>query len=290
MTNFFRNDNLSSELLIVTGVSGAGKSSALGALEDLGFEAIDNVPIYLLGRLISPGSFSENLAIGIDIRTRDFNSEKVLLAIENLISQFTQNVSILFLDCDDEILLRRFKETRRRHPLAVNKTIAEGINDERRLLKKLKERSDTIIDTSEMVLGNLKETIILNFKNQGYNNLSIFLMSFGYRNGLPRNADLVFDVRFLKNPFYDLKLKELDGKNTLVAQYIREDVDFNPFYNKLTELLEILVERYQKEGKNYLTIAFGCTGGRHRSVYMAETLALWFKNQQQSVQVQHRDL
>lgn len=277
-------------LLIVTGVSGAGKSSALGSLEDLGFEAIDNVPISLLGRLLNTGEIPNQLAIGIDIRTRDFDSESIKDKVDGLVSKASTNVSILFLDCDDEILLRRFEETRRRHPLAIDRPVADGLKQERILLKKLRSHADIILDTSDMVLADLKGSIISHLTSAEKDRLTIFITSFGFRNGLPRDADLVFDVRFLKNPHYDLSLRSLNGTNKLISEFIRSDDGFEPFFCKLTELLEILLHRYETEVKNYLTIAFGCTGGKHRSVFLAETLSDWFKKGNQLAQIRHRDL
>ncbi len=276
--------------LLITGVSGAGKSSALKALEDIGFEAIDNVPISLLERLVTPSDLLSHLAIGVDIRTRDFDENRMLSKIDSLAQQFDLTFSILFLDCLDEILLRRFAETRRRHPLAIDRPVIDGLRHERGLLKKIKSRADIIIDTSDMVLSDMKSIISSHFTTTGKRGLSIFINSFGYRNGLPRTADLVFDVRFLRNPHYDINLRALDGRDKDVTAYITNDEKFPQFYGKLIELLEFLLEQYESEGKNYLTIAFGCTGGKHRSVFLAEKIALWLKKRDQLVIVRHRDL
>ena len=278
------------QLLIITGVSGAGKSSALRASEDIGFEAIDNVPISLFGRLVTTGDLSTPLSIGVDIRTRDFNADTVLTKIDAIASKLETAISILFLDCDDEVLLRRFEETRRRHPLAINRSVIDGLKNERQLLKKLRNQADIILDTSEMKLGDLKIQISNHCNSIQKNKLSIFITSFGFRNGLPRNADLVFDVRFLKNPHYDLGLRALTGENQAIAEFITSDKSFSIFFKKLTNLLNFLLKCYKDEGKNYLTISFGCTGGKHRSVFVAEKLAEWLKNRNHVAQVHHRDL
>jgi len=278
------------KILLVTGVSGAGKSSALKSLEDMGFEAIDNVPISLLGRLVAPGEFPENTAIGVDIRTRDFDAGAFLAQVDTLTEKGRVDVSVLFIDCDDEILIRRYEETRRRHPLAMDRPVSDGIRHERALMKPLRERATVIMDTSDMALADMKRFLDGHFGTANEGGLSVFVTSFGFRNGLPRDADLVFDVRFLKNPHYDLTLRPLTGKDSAVGDYIRTDEGFGPFLDKLKELLELLLERYAAEGKSYLTIAIGCTGGHHRSVFTAESLVDWLKARNLTVQIRHRDL
>ncbi|NQW01089.1 MAG: RNase adapter RapZ [Rhodospirillales bacterium] len=278
------------QIILVTGVSGAGKSSALKALEDLGYEAIDNVPVSLLDRLVGPGDFETHTAIGIDIRTRDFDADAVLAKIAGITTGLGTDIEPLFLDCEDEILVRRYEETRRRHPLAQDRPVSYGIHQERQLLLPLRERSTVLIDTSEMALGDLKRTLEGHFGLKRGAGLSVFISSFGYKNGLPRDADLVFDVRFLKNPYYDLALRPLNGKDQRVADHILKDPGFEPFFDHLTDLLGFLLERYEKEGKSYLTIAIGCTGGQHRSVYTAERLVKFIEDKNYLVQVRHRDL
>jgi RNase adapter protein RapZ len=277
-------------ILLVTGVSGAGKSSALKALEDLGFEAIDNVPISLLGRLVSPGEFPDNTAIGVDIRTRDFDAGAFLAKVDALTEKGGIEVTVLFIDCDDDVLIRRYEETRRRHPLAQDRPVSDGIRHERALMEPLRERATVLLDTSDMVLGDLKRSLDGHFGTASSDGLSVFVTSFGFRNGLPRDADLVFDVRFLKNPHYDLALRSLTGRDKAVGDYIETDEGFQAFMDKLEGLLELLLERYTAEGKSYLTIALGCTGGHHRSVYTAETLGKWLGQRNQTVKIRHRDL
>ena len=280
----------SARILLVTGVSGAGKSSALKALEDLGFEAIDNVPISLLGRLVTPGEFPENTAIGVDIRTRGFDADAFLEEIDTLTAQSGTEVSVLFVDCDDEVLIRRYEETRRRHPLAQDRPVSDGIRHERMVMEPLRARATVILDTSDMSLVDMKRSLDGNFGTASERGLSVFVTSFGFRNGLPRDADLVFDVRFLKNPHYDLNLRPLTGRDKAVGDYIETDDGFAPFLDKLTDLLELLLERYAAEGKSYLTISIGCTGGHHRSVFTAEVLGKWLSDSGRTVQIRHRDL
>jgi len=277
-------------IVLVSGVSGAGKSSVLKAFEDFGFEAIDNVPLKLLERLTAPGDLPNAMAIGVDIRTRDFTSRLLLDQLETLTGRADADVRLLFVDCDDLILGRRFEETRRRHPLAIDRPIADGIRHERRLVHPLRQRADLLIDTTELALGDMKRLLSGHFKLQTENGLSLFITSFSFRSGLPRDADLVFDVRFLKNPHYDDLLKPLTGRDQAVADYINTDTRFENFFNHLTAMLNTLIEGYEAEGKSYLTIAFGCTGGRHRSVFCAEQLTAVLRQDKPSVQVHHRDL
>jgi UPF0042 nucleotide-binding protein len=277
-------------LLLVTGVSGAGKSSTLKMLEDLGYEAVDNLPVSLISRMVSPGEFPQPVAIGIDIRTRDFNATGFLGALNTLVERPDMDVKLLFLDCDDDVLVRRFEETRRRHPLADDRPVSDGLRRERVLMADVQKQANIIVDTSEMALADLKRTLEGHFGLEGEGQLSVFVISFSYRRGLPRDADLVFDVRFLKNPHYDLDLRELSGLDEAVGEFMSADERFQPFFDNLTRLLEPLLIGYADEGKSYLTIAFGCTGGCHRSVFVAEKLARWLDSKDRHLQLGHRDL
>lgn len=290
MNDISREPPEAAPLLLVTGVSGAGKSSALKVLEDLGYEAVDNLPVSLIGRLVAPGDFPHPVAIGIDIRTRDFNSAGFLEELEHLVERSDMDVTLLFLDCDDEVLGRRFKETRRRHPLADDRPVSDGIRRERRLMAPVLNRANITIDTSEMSLADLKRMLKGHFGIEGEDELAIFVTSFSYRLGLPREADLVFDVRFLANPHYDLDLRDLTGLDEAVGRFISADSQFQPFFDDLTRLLGPLLGGYAAEGKSYLTIAVGCTGGRHRSVFVAEKLAQWLAKQDRPTDLRHRDL
>ena len=284
-------------VVLVTGMSGAGKSTALKIFEDLAFEAIDNVPLSLLENLVfgrQKTSYAPEqtrpIAVGVDIRTRDFGVEPFLKRYESLVSEGDVNAKLTFFDCDDEELRRRYEETRHRHPLATDRPVTDGIAHERRLVSALRDRADLVIDTTGMTPGELKAVLKGNFETLPDQGLSIFLTSFSYRRGVPRASDLVFDVRFLLNPHYDEYLKNQTGLHEAVGKFVAEDPSFKEFFDNLTRLIEPLLPRYRSEGKSYLTIAVGCTGGRHRSVYVVEKLALWFENTGQKVQVLHREL
>lgn len=277
------------KLVLVTGMSGAGKSIALKTLEDSGFEAIDNLPLAFLPSVINSGIASKNLAIGSDIRSRDFSIENFI----DIISQFKNNpdidFKILFLDSDDETLRRRFTETRRRHPLALDRTVLDGIHHERALISKLKEKADLLIDTSDTEVADLRNIIISHFA-QKERTLSVVLTSFSFKHGIPREADMLFDVRFLRNPHYDSALRELTGLDKEVGEYIEADIDFADFFKNMTTLISQLLPRYLEEGKNYLTIAIGCTGGRHRSVYTVQKLGKFLEQAGYNLTLRHRDL
>ncbi|MBI2241239.1 MAG: RNase adapter RapZ [Magnetospirillum gryphiswaldense] len=279
----------SGRAVIVTGLSGAGKTSALKVLEDLGYEAVDNLPVTLLSNLMIGGG-ERPLAVGIDIRTRDFGVEPVLAEIDRIMAETGRAVRLLFLDCDDEVLRRRFTETRRRHPLAADRPLIDGIRHERELVSPLKRRADVVFDTSNLAPGEFKRVLSSHFGLDGDRGLMVFVTSFAYREGLPREADLVFDARFLANPHYVPELKPLTGRDQGVADYVSADPAFGDFFDSLTRLLAPLLPRFAAEGKSYLTIAIGCTGGRHRSVYTAERLAQWLKDQGARVELRHREL
>lgn len=284
-------DAASPHLLIVTGLSGAGKTSALKALEDLGYEAVDNLPLSLLSVLVGQvRGLHEPLAVGVDIRTRDFGIGALLDELEALIANPDIDAKLLFLDCDDAILQRRFTETRRRHPLAGDRPLMDGITLERNLLAPLRDRADPVIDTTEKTLGDLHQILEESFGLPHRPGLAIFVTSFAYRHGLPREADLVIDARFLKNPHYDPDLRKLTGKDAAVGASIEADPGFADFFDKLMALLLPLLPRFENEGKSYLTIAIGCTGGRHRSVYIAERLAALLDEGGHRVRLRHRDI
>ncbi len=278
-------------VVLVTGMSGAGKSSALKTLEDMGYEAVDNLPLSLLGTLVRPdGGHRAPLVIGVDIRTRDFGVDSFLAELDHLMDHRDLDVRLLFLDSTDEVLCRRYAETRRRHPLAGDRPVVDGIMHERRLVARLRERADHVIDTTDLVPGALRRLLKGNFALDTPAGLAAFVTSFSYRYGLPREADLVFDVRFLKNPHYEPAFKGRTGLEAPVGEFIATDPGFAEFFDGLTDLLTTLLPLYEREGKSYLTIALGCTGGRHRSVYIAERLAAWLRDQGLRVGINHRDL
>ncbi len=285
------------QAVIVTGMSGAGKSSALKALEDLNFEAIDNVPLSLLEAIITGGQaqlsapgFERPVAVGVDIRTRDFNVDEFLNHLDQITNSLDVHVSMLFIDCDDEVLLRRYEETRHRHPMAMDRPVADGIQRERKLVSLLRQRADLVIDTTGIGPGELKSILQAQFADETKHELTVFVTSFSYRHGLPREADLVFDARFLRNPHYESDLRELSGRDEAVGAFIIKDEAYQPFFENLSQMLEPLMPRFEAEGKSYLTIAIGCTGGRHRSVFVAEQLAKWFDKTGLQAQLNHRDL
>lgn len=281
------------QVVIVTGMSGAGKSSALNILEDVGFEAIDNLPIAFLGRLLWPGSEArprESLAVGVDIRTRDFHADSFSREVEPLRARPDLDLKVVFLDCDSNVIARRFSETRRPHPLAPDRPVMDGIRHERQLLAPVREVADLVIDTSNVSAADLRRQLERRFAPSGQHGLTIAIVSFAYGKGLPREADLVFDVRFLLNPHYVDSLRPGTGQDAPVARYIEQDIGFAPFFESLTGLIGRLLPRYREEGKSYLTIAVGCTGGRHRSVFVSEKLAAHLRAGGDSVLVRHREL
>lgn len=279
------------QVVLVTGMSGAGRTAALKALEDLGFEAVDNLPLRLLTALGPPaGDQRQGLAIGVDIRARDFSTEAILQEVARLKTDPKLVVRVLFLDCDEETLRRRYTETRRRHPLAEDRPLLHGIARERRLLAPLRAAADLVVDTSHTHLPEFSRILRSYFASPGGGRARVFVTSFAYRNGLPRDADLVFDVRFLKNPHYDPNLRPLSGLDAAVGRAVEADPDYAPLMAAVLRLLELALPRFDAEGKSYLTIAFGCSGGRHRSVHVAEQVAAWIRGQGRAVHVQHRDL
>jgi RNase adapter protein RapZ len=276
-------------LLVVTGMSGAGRSTALKAVEDMGYEAVDNLPLSLLPNLLSAPA-TPPLAIGVDVRTRDFGVSALLATLDRLVAEHNLDLKIVFLDCEDDRLVRRYTETRRRHPLAGDRPVLDGIHLERQRVWPLRDRADLVIDTTALNPGDLKRLLQGHFALGTAPGITIFVTSFSYRHGLPRDADLVFDVRFLRNPHYVAALRPLTGRDAPVGAFIEADPDCAPFFKRLCLLLTPLLPRYEREGKSYLTIAIGCTGGRHRSVYLAERLAAWLSEQGRPVGVNHRDL
>lgn len=279
-----------SRIILVTGMAGAGRMTALRALEDLGFEAVDNLPASLLGYLLRPGDLLDrNLAIGFDCRSRAFNPEALLARLQEGLGVPDVDIRMLFLDCEDEVLERRFTETRRRHPLAPDRALADGIDRERALMAPLKEAADVVIDTSHLSPGDLRRLTEGHFGIEGDDDLVVSILSFSYRKGLPREADLVFDVRFLANPHYDERLRPMTGVDLPVQNFIDSDKKFRKLLDDLENFLLPLFDAYRREGKSYLTIAFGCTGGRHRSIATAELFAKRVRAAGWPVHLHHRD-
>lgn len=279
-------------VVIVTGLSGAGKLSILRTLEDLGFETVDNPPLNILEELVADGTTP--IAIGVDARSRGFRAAEVLAALAALRRREDIAVTLVFATAEEAVLLRRFSETRRRHPLTpggpLGSRVADGIAREAALLAPLREAADLVVDTSELPLPELRRLIERRFRPEGATAMAIAVISFAYPKGLPREADLVLDMRFLRNPHYDPLLRPQTGRDPAVAAFVETDPAFPAFWDRMTGLLELLLPRYEGEGKKYLAIALGCTGGRHRSVLVAERLAAHLSEGGWRVEIIHREL
>ncbi len=280
-------------IVVVTGLSGAGKSSALRAFEDISYHAIDNFPLTMLGNLLLDADNERSnipLAVGIDSRTLHFSPDHFVQEMNVLRKRGDITLHVLFMDASNDVLMKRFSETRRRHPLEQGKPLRQAIKEERRLMSELRLALDGILDTSSRSGADTRRIIVERFSKDHDKSLVITTSSFGFSKGVPRDVDLVFDVRFLRNPHYVAKLKNMTGQDEAVANYVRADEGFAEFVAKVTDMIEFLLPRYQIEGKSYLTIAFGCTGGKHRSVMMAETFAKIIDQFGHKTNVYHRDI
>lgn len=280
-------------VLLISGLAGAGRTTALRALEDLGYEAVDNLPLELLPHLVSgiaSAASNRPIAIGIDSRSRGFTGGDFMGHIEALRGDPRLELVLVFLDCSDDVLIRRFTETRRRHPLAPDRNPADGIARERTLMFPIRAVADLMIDTSNRSMAELKRLMTERFALDREPGLAITVMSFSFRIGVPREADLVFDVRFLSNPHYVDALQPLDGETPEVADFIERDPALAGFMATLDALIKPLLPSYEREGKSYLTIAVGCTGGKHRSVYVAKQLADALGASGRPIALIHRDL
>lgn len=277
-------------LIIVTGRSGAGRTTTLSVFEDLGFEAINNIPLGLVSKLIELPSSAEGVVLGIDVRSRDFSVSKFLEIIQECRASDRFETELVFLDAQDDILIRRFSETRRRHPLTPDLEPRTGVEQEARVLSVLKERADTVINTTDLSPHQLKAEIKALFQEDRVRHLSVSIQSFSYKKGLPRSADMVWDCRFLRNPHWDRTLRAQTGLSPMVGAYIAEDPSFAPFVTHVVTVSEFLLPLYLKEGKSHFGVAFGCSGGKHRSVYLTETLSKHLEKQGWRVSVRHREL
>lgn len=261
--------------VIITGMSGGGKRTALKMLEDEGFYCVDNLPVDLLDKFVeiisSPGSEHEHVALGLDVRsTQKFDDVQEAL---HKLKEEGNNFEVLFMDCDDSTLVRRYKESRRMHPLSLEGRVEDGIKKERKILKTTREKADYVIDTSNLLTRDLKTELNRIFiQNKEYNSLMVNILSFGFKNGIPQDADLIFDVRFLPNPFYIEELKEKTGNDVEVQEYVKSFKETTEFMEKLTDMMKFLIPNYVKEGKHQLVVGIGCTGGQHRSVTLANEL------------------
>lgn len=283
-------------ILLVTGLSGAGKTTVLKTLEDIGWEAVDNFPIRLAGPLLEiPGSEGRSgptvpLALGFDSRTRGFDPDALIKQIKQLQSRTDLNIMTLFVDCAGTEIERRYAETRRRHPLAQDRPAIDGISQERMLMEPLRRWAETVIDTSKLSANELQHDIRERFAGATNSHTTVSITSFGFSRGVPHNADLIFDMRFLRNPHWDDALRPLTGLDQSVADYVQADAAYDEAVGKIRDLLLYLLPLYDAQGKAYVNIAFGCTGGRHRSVYVAEQFGKWLHEAGFSPTVTHRNL
>lgn len=279
--------------VVVTGMSGGGKSTVLKMLEDLGFYCVDNLPLLLIEKfvelIITPGSEITKVALGLDVRAdQPFNDvQKVLEKLKTDGYSF----EILFMDASDKVLIKRYKETRRMHPLSPDGRIEDGVGRERNILEDMRRKADYVIDTSNLLTRELKEELDRIFvQNEEYNSLMVTILSFGFKNGIPADADLVFDVRFLPNPFYIDELKHNTGNDKDVQDYVMSFPEALDFLEKLVDMLDFLIPNYIKEGKYQLVVGIGCTGGRHRSVTLANELYKRMKDRgNYGLKLYHRD-
>lgn len=280
--------------VVITGMSGSGKSTAMKMLEDAGFYCVDNLPVFLIEKFVelidTPNSEIEKVALGLDVRA-GLSFEEATIVLEQLKKRGYQ-LEILFLEADDAVLIKRYKETRRIHPLAATERIEEGVHKERGVLEDIRRHADYVLDTTHLLTRELKEELDRIFvRNEEYNNLMVTVLSFGFKHGIPSDADLVFDVRFLPNPFYIDELKHKTGNDKEVQEYVMGFSEAEDFLERLTDMIRFLIPNYVKEGKYHLVIAIGCTGGKHRSVTLAGELYKRLKDQgNYGLKLYHRDV
>jgi UPF0042 nucleotide-binding protein len=276
-------------IVLVTGPSGAGRTTAINVLEDLGYEAIDNLPLRLLPGLVSAAGDAGPIALGLDSRNRDFSPAALLEVIDMLEARASCDLSVLYMDARPEVLVRRYSETRRRHPLAPGETPELGVQRELSLMGSIRDRASLLLDTSDMNVHQAKAEIEHLFAPGG-RNLALSVQSFSYKRGVPRSVDMVFDCRFLDNPYWNPDLRGLNGRDAAVQAHVQADTRYEGFFARVLDLTQFLLPAYRDEGKSHLSIAFGCTGGQHRSVTLAETLAKALAEQGLQVSIRHREL
>lgn len=277
-------------VLLVTGPSGAGRSTAIHALEDMGYEVIDNLPLSLIPRLLDGPPMPRPIALGIDVRNRDFSAASLIEMIDRLTRQPDVAPEVLYLDCRPEELVRRYGETRRRHPLSPADAPLDGVISEIDLLTPIKARADVLIDTSDLSPHDLKAEIARWYDQGKLTGLAVSVQSFSYKRGVPRGLDMMFDCRFLRNPYWEPSLRHLDGRDDAVARFVRADPRFAPFHQKVSDLLLMLLPAHVAEGKSHLAIGFGCTGGQHRSVAVTELVAAALADAGWQVSKRHREM
>ncbi len=278
-------------VVIITGMSGAGRTTAVNALEDLGFEVLNNFPLALVDRLVEPAEAGARpIAIGVETRTRGFSARALTGLVDRLRRREGAGALLVFIDCADATLANRFNQTRRRHPLAPGETVATGIARERDILSEIRGRADVVVDTTDLSPHALRAEIEALFTQQISAGLSVAVQSFSYKRGAPHDADMVLDCRFLRNPYWEESLRTLDGRDPRIQGFIREDPAFGPFFEKLSEMLLMLLPAYKGEGRAYFCVALGCTGGRHRSVAVGELLAARLGAAGWPITLRHREL
>ncbi len=282
--------NKKNKAIIITGPSGAGKTSAINVLEDVGFEPIDNIPIELMGNLLLGTKPVKPIAVGVDVRTRGFSAENLLKEIDILKENPGVQVKLLYLDCQSFELEKRYNGTRRRHPLSTGNTLNSAIYREKKEIEPLREKADILLDTSQLNPNQLKLQLIKSLSLEPKNYMSITIQSFSYRKPMPPSVDMLFDCRFLRNPYWIPELRKLTGKDLAVARQIEKDENWEIFFRKTVGLLEFLLPRYKQEGKTYFFIGFGCSGGQHRSVFTSDRIARELEKLGWAVTVDHREL
>lgn len=280
----------SQRLVLVTGPSGAGRSTAINVLEDLGYEAIDNLPLTLIPRLLDGPARPVPLALGLDVRNRDFSAANLIELIDRLTRRPDYTLEVLYLDSAPEMLLRRYSETRRRHPLSAEGDPLAGIMAERNLLAPIKGRADVLVDTTELSPHDLKAELANWFETEAGKRLSVSVQSFSYKRGVPRGVDIMFDCRFLANPHWIPELRAKDGRDPEVQDFVATDPRFAEFFEKVRDLILFTLPAHLQEGKTHLAIGFGCTGGQHRSVTLAEGMAAALAEAGWQVSKRHREL
>lgn len=275
-------------IVFVSGMSGAGLTTARGAFQDQGFHTIDSMPLSLLAALLEQSS--EPLALSIDARTRDFSAQKVIDLLKELNQRPDTQAKLVFLDCQDEQLVQRFSETRRVHPLAADRPVLDGLRRERELLAPLLNRANLRIDTTTLSATDLRALITGHFPAEAGHGMQVQVMSFSFRHGVPQQADLVLDARFLRNPHYDPVLRPQTGQAAPVGDYIMADAQFATYLDATKQMISAMLPGLRENNRAYLTIAFGCTGGKHRSVFLAETIGHWLAGSNLPVTIKHREL
>lgn len=279
-----------SSVVLVTGPSGAGRTTAIKAFEDLGYETIDNLPLDFVPRLLSVGSSGKPMALSIDVRTRGFSVKGVLDVLDTIAELQSYEATLLYVDCTEDKLVKRYSETRRRHPMSPEGSPIDGIRDEIALLDSLRVRADVLIDTTDLTPHDLRAEISNWFAGKDGSMLAVNLQSFSYKRGVPRGVDMAMDCRFLRNPFWDESLRSKSGLDAEVKTYVKKDARYKPFFDQLADMISLLLPAYKEEGKSHFSIGLGCTGGQHRSVCVTEELAAELATRGWRVSVRHREL